>query len=301
MPLLLIYNVLSKNASRQKIIENFHKNILGKYPDKSELKLSHDGNLGHWLESNLGGSIDADGNADLDGFECKIESKKTTWGDWGANYRIFCDKSYKLFSKQYAFENMWILVKALGIKRDTLKNGIYYSMSGADVPAYINDITNIGLSLKESKGDISYIYNFSADQRVSKNEIVPNELQKDDLLINKWYGTNKSFNRFKENVISNNLPIEVKWDGSNASVSLEERIRRKFGIYGIVIGLSNESKGFYGLKFLKNISFDDWLNFFKNKNVFYDTALTTRNNRPYNQWRSKAQFMKTLEEEIYIP
>ena len=43
------------------------------------------------------------------------------------------------------------------------------------------------------------------------------------------------------------------------------------------------------------------LNFFKNKDVIYDTALTTRNKRPYNQWRSSAKFMKTLEEDIYIP
>ena len=55
-----------------------------------------------------------------------------------------------------------------------------------------------------------------------------------------------------QNVEINNLPIEVKFSGANASVSLEERIRRKFGIYGIVVGLKDES-GFYGLKFLKSI------------------------------------------------
>ena len=293
--------MLSKSESRQMIIENFHKNVLGKYPDESELKLSHKGKLGHWLESNLGGKIDSDGNADLNGFECKIESKKVSWGDWGAPYRIYCDKSYKLFNKEHTYENMWILVKALGVLRDTPEKGTFYSMSGKHVPTYINQLTDIGLSLKESEGDILLIYNFSADKRSNKNIIVPNELQKVSLLISKWHGTDKSFNTFKENIMTNSLPIKVRLDGPSASVSLEERIRRKFGQYGIVSGLKNKSKKFYGLNFLKSISFDDWLNFYKNKDVIYDTGLTTRNKRPYNQWRSSSQFMNTLEEEIYIP
>lgn len=293
--------MLSKSDSKQKIIENFHKNILGKYPDKIEINNSHKGKLGHWIESKLGGRVDSDGNADLDGFECKIESKKISWGDWGASYRIFCDKSYKLFNKRNNFENMWMLVKALGVKRNSQDNGDYYSLSGKDVPKYINDETNTGLSLREVNGDIIYNYNFSTDQRNFKSEIVPDDMQKDDLVIFKWHGTNKSFKLYKENLISNNLPISVLWNGPNASVSLEERIRRKFGIYGVVVVLMNDSKKFCGLKFLKNISFYDWLNFFKNREVIYDSALTTRNRRPYNQWRSTLKFMKKLEDEIYIP
>ena len=93
--------MLSKSESREKIIKNFNQNVLGKYPDKSELKKSHKGYLGHWLESNLGGKIDSDGNADLDGFECKVESNKVSWGDWSAPYRIYCDKTYKLFNTNW--------------------------------------------------------------------------------------------------------------------------------------------------------------------------------------------------------
>ena len=90
-------------------------------------------------------------------------------------------------------------------------------------------------------------------------------------------------------------------EGLKASVSLEERIRRKFGIHGMVIGMHDKNRGFYGLKFLKSITYQDWLSFLKEKNIIYDTALTSRNKRPYNQWRSPAKFMKTLEEETYIP
>jgi hypothetical protein len=293
--------MLSKNESRQNIIANFHKNVLGRYPKESELKTAHKGNLGHWLESNLGGTIDADGDADLNGYECKVESKKTSWGDWGAPYRIFCDKSYKIFNKKNTYENMWVLCKSLGVERLHDKDGVYFSMSGKHIPKYINDQTDIGLSLIEEDQDIYIKYSFSEDKRDDKDILTPNELKKDNLVIYKWHGTNQSFDIFKNDVINNNLPIGVTLTGLNASVSLEERIRRKFGIYGIVIGMHNKNNGFYGLKFLRSITYQDWLSFFKEKNVIYDTALTSRNNRPYNQWRSPAKFMQTLEEEIYVP
>lgn len=293
--------MLSKDHSRSIILNNFHKNVFGKYPKESDLKLSHKGNLGHWLETRLGGNIDADGNADLNGFECKVESKKTTWGDWGAPYRIFCDKSYKIFHKKNSYENMWTLVKSLGVRRDDPQKGIYYSMSGESFPSYINDITDIGLSLVEEDSDILLTYSFSRDQRHNKDLVTPDELKKDSLVIFKWHGTNNSFDSFRNNVEVNNLPIETKFTGVNATTSLEERVRRKFGIYGVVIGLNDNSRGFYGLKFLKSFAFDDWIDAFKNKNIIYDSALTTRNKRPYNQWRSPSKFMETLVEEIYIP
>ena len=293
--------MLSKIESRQNIIDHFHNNVLGRYPKDSELKSSHKGKLGHWLESNLGGRIDADGDADLNGYECKVESKKTSWGDWGAPYRIFCDRSYKLFCETHAYKNMWILCKSLGVERVHDKDGVYFSMSGKHIPKYINDQTYIGLSLIEEDQDIYMKYSFSEDKREDKDILTPNELKKDNLVIYKWHGTNRSFDLFKKDVIDNNLPIDVTLEGLKASVSLEERIRRKFGIHGMVIGMHDKDRGFYGLKFLKSITYQDWLSFLKEKNVIYDTALTSRNKRPYNQWRSPAKFMKTLEEETYIP
>ena len=68
--------MISKEESKAKIIESFLKNVVGRFPESDDLIKNHKGKKGHWLESNLGGKIDADGNADLDGFECKIESKK---------------------------------------------------------------------------------------------------------------------------------------------------------------------------------------------------------------------------------
>ena len=61
--------------------------------------------------------------------------------------------------------------------------------------------------------------------------------------------------------------------------------------FGIYMGRNSKANTFL----------DDWLVFFKNKDVFYDPGLTTANKRPYNQWRSKKKFMETLVEDIYIP
>jgi hypothetical protein len=89
--------MLSKENSKSAIIDNFHKNVLGKYPQNSEPKSKHEGTIGHWLEANLGGGIDSDGDADLNGYECKIDSAKTSWGDWGVG-RFFLRTEGKLIS-----------------------------------------------------------------------------------------------------------------------------------------------------------------------------------------------------------
>jgi len=294
--------MLSKQNAKTLIKDNFKKHVFGRFPNDSELKSSHCGKLGHWLESNLGGKIDSDGNADLNGYECKVESKKTSWGDWGAPYKIFCDGSYKkLFYEEHIYENMWILCKTLGVKRVHDKHGVYFSMSGTHIPTYINDVSYIGLSLVEKNSDILITYSFSKDQRLNKVEVIPSEFKKDNILIYKWHGTDISFNKFKNDVVVEKLPIDVKLEGPKATVSLEERIRRKFGIHGMVVGMHDKNRKFYGLKFLKSITYQEWISFFKEKNVKYDTALTTRNKRPYNQWRSDKKFMETLVEEIYIP
>ena len=290
---------MKKSEAKEVIKDRFNSNVFGKYPSNEELLANHNGVLGHWFESRLGSRIDSDGNADVYGFECKIDSAKTSWGDWGANYRIFADESYDF--KNSITKNMWDFVKYFGVLREDINKGSYYSWSGTHVPTYLNDITKAGTSLSKKDGDILITYNFDDDSRADKYSLVPKNLQKNCLVLLKWYGTDLSFENFKNQVIDYKLPIKVQFNGANRSVSLETRLRRKFNIHGIIVGLSNREKGFYGLRFLKPISLNDWTSFLEKKDVFYDTALTTRNKRPYNQWRSKKKFMLTLEEELYIP
>jgi hypothetical protein len=291
----------TKEESKASIVRYFHQNVLGKFPDPSYLKSKHNGKLGHWLEVGLGGDIDADGKADLNGFECKVDSPKVSWGDWGANYRIFADKSFSAFDNKFIVNNMWEFVRIFGVPRDDPIKGKYFSWSGDHVPEIINESKFTGISLVERDCDISMIYNYEDDKRENKDQCVPLQFKKENLVLLKWYGKNESFNNFVADLKNRQLPIEIKLTGKNASVSLEERIRRKFGIYGIVAGLHNKVDGFYGLKFLKRVTLEDWMSYFKNKNVIFDTGLTTRNARPRNQWRSTKKFMATLEEDRYIP
>ena len=121
--------------------------------------------------------------------------------------------------------------------------------------------------------------------------------QKNNLLIYQWHGTDNSYNTYVNNIKINNLPIEIK----KTSISLEERVRRKFGVYGTVVGLYDKSTGFYGLEFLKVVTFNDWLDAFKNKDIEFDPGLTTLGNRQRNQWRSSAKFMRSLVVSTYIP
>ena len=194
-----------------------------------------------------------------------------------------------------------IFCEKLGIKRDDPEKGVYYSLSGEHVPQYLDESTPFGFTLFENNTDISLIYNYNLDEREDKNDRVPQEMQKDNLLIYKWFGKDENFNLFRKNTLENNPNLKIYWEGARASVSLEERVRRKFGVYGTVVGLKDKSGAFYGLKFLKSVNLDDWIGFFRNKNVIFDTGLTSGNNRPYNQWRSSQKFMRSLEEEIYIP
>ena len=290
---------MEKSEAKRIIKERFNSKVFGKYPDKDELSALHKGALGHWFESMLGSKIDSDGNADILGFECKIDSTKTSWGDWGANYRIFADETFGF--KSSITENMWDFVRYFGVLREDTIKGSYYSWSGTHVPTNLNDSTVAGTTLSKKDGDILITYNIDDDKRADKSLLLPKYLQKNNLVLMKWCGTNLSFANFKNDVIVNNRPIKVKFNGLNQSVSLEARLKRKFNINGMIIGLSDKKRGFYGLRFLKPVSLNDWLLFLENKDVFYDTALTTLNKRPYNQWRSNKKFMLTLEDELYIP
>lgn len=291
----------SKEDSKSSIIRHFHQNVLGKFPSKEYLKTRHNGKLGHWLETGLGGEIDADGNADLNGFECKVDSSKVSWGDWGANYRIFADKSFAPFASTNIVNSMWEFVRIFGIYIDDPIKGKYYSWSGKHIPEKVNESKYTGTTLIERDDDIYMNYSYEMDKRENKELIVPPEFRKNELVLLKWYGRDESFHSFVSDLKYRQLPIEIKLTGKNASVSLEERIRRKFDVYGMVVGLHNKSDGFYGLKFLKRVNLQDWIGYFNEGNIKFDTGLTTRNKRPRNQWRSTKKFMTTLEEDIYIP
>ena len=95
-----LWNKMSKQVAKQKIIHAFKKNVEGTSPSSQELNANHDGAEGHWLEIKLGKKPDASNEADFWGYECKNDTtSKTTWGDWTGNYRIYHDKNFFTLTK----------------------------------------------------------------------------------------------------------------------------------------------------------------------------------------------------------
>ena len=288
---------MERSIAKERIIQIFKKKVFGKYPSKNQLLSQHKGKIGHWFEEKMGVKHNADGNADLFGWELKAKGKKMSWGDWSAPYRIFCDQRFD-FNAKTVKENQWRFARIFGVYRLDSKA---YSWSGDHVPDYIETRKHSGMTIRLDKNkDISIYYDYSLDKRKDKTNQVPRVLRKNNLLLMRWHGTDQSFNQYKSYVIENKLPIHAIFEGKRRLISLEERVRRKFNVHGIAFGLYSK-EAFFGLTFTKAVSFDDWISYFINKDIFYDTGLTERNKRPYNQWRSHKSFMDSLVEDEYFP
>ena len=77
-------------TNEYEIIRRFQANVYGRKADTTQGNQHHDGRGGHWLETQMGISHNADNSADLLGYEMKNQtsSGKTTFGDWSADYYL---------------------------------------------------------------------------------------------------------------------------------------------------------------------------------------------------------------------
>ena len=109
---------------KDKLIELFKNNVLGKSPDIADKNSAHDGAKGHWLHLQFGQKPDAKNEADFWGYECKNQTtSKTTWGDWTPNYILFQDDSKDISRDKF--------IKVFGLPNDEGR----YSWSGKEVPS----------------------------------------------------------------------------------------------------------------------------------------------------------------------
>tara|TARA_Y100000766_G_scaffold147937_1_gene126940 strand:- start:542 stop:1372 length:831 start_codon:yes stop_codon:yes gene_type:complete len=265
---LLLKKDSNMDEDKKKLINIFFDKIYGKPPQKY---LNHAGSYGQWLEIQFGKKPDGDTNADFNGFELKNDTKsKTTWGDWPANYWIFNDPDYSMDREKF-FEIFG--------KFNPKKNRL--SWSGSHVPTYLNDITDYGQSLiLDADKNIVITYNFDKDQRESKGKIVPDNLQRNDLIIAKWIGYEKNFLYPK-------------------GTSIETKINKKFNQKGWFKCLIRN--GVYKeIVFGDPVNFDNWIQLFKSKHIFFDSGMYQGNNRPYSVWRSNNNFFEKLITSSYI-
>jgi hypothetical protein len=239
-------------SDKQKIIDLFLANVKDKKPDTTGANSNHDGREGHWLERMMGVAANASNSPDLHGYEMKNNtSSKTTFGDWSAN--------------SYLYKN-----KQFGITRDTFltifgkpnadKNN-RYSWSGEPIPK-INKINNFGQELTvDGQLNICIKYYFSKDKRADKASIVPLILQQEGLLL-------------------------ARWDAA----SMKKKLENKFNKKGWFKCLQNNQGCYSTIVFGDPITYENWIQFVKSGDVFFDSGMYQGNSRNYSQWRANNSF-----------
>lgn len=163
-----------------------------------------------------------------------------------------------------------MFIKYFGKKNEKKHNR--YSWSGYGVPVYLNETTDFGqtLNIDEDK-NIIITYDYNLDKRDNKEEIIPDFLRNQTIII-------------------------AKWDANN----IQQRINDKFGNKGFFICIKNKENNLYEkIAFGKPFSYDFFIENMKNKNIFFDSGMYNGNTRNYSHFRGKISFWYENANEIY--
>jgi hypothetical protein len=265
-------------TAKEEIIESFRKNVKGKKPNVDGKNERHDGKKGHWLEEQFGISANASNEPDLLGYELKNETtSKVTFGDWSANVYVYTDPKYSsIFNGKKKIENRDKFLRIFGQFNEKKKR---FSWSGSPCPKIdsYNDFGQI-LSIEHNK-DIVAFYSFSHDKRPDKEDIVPKELQIENLVIARWYGEHS--------------PTSKKGDKC-----LKEKLEDKFS-KGWFTCKTDENGKYDKICFGEGINYDEWINWVKKGIVIFDSGMHIGNPRPYSEWRANNKFWDSLITETY--
>lgn len=265
--------------NKQKIIEIFNKNVKGKTSHTEDMNQRHDGKKGHWLEQQFLIQANAKNEADILGYELKNQTtSKTTFGDWSANRYIYYNSPYAhLFKGINKYEKQDSFCRIFGQYNEKKQR---YSWSGKPVPKIdvFNDYGQI--MIIEDSLDICIYYSFSKDKRNNKYDIVPMELQQDNLLLARWFGINSPSNK-------------------RCDKSLKYKLEDKFNKKGWFICKMDAEGKYDSLCFGNPITYDKWIELVKKGIVFLDSGMYEGNKRPYSQWRADNKYWDSLIVEIY--
>lgn len=247
--------------NKKKIIELFMNNVKGRKPDTAKANLKHAGKEGHWLEKQMGLTLNANNSPDILGFEMKNHTtSKTTFGDWSADYRIFKDKTYGISQDDF--------LKIFG-KPNLLKKG-RFSWSGSPAPK-IGHFNNFGQKLVVTNDDdIVAIYSFSEDKRSDKHKVMPKELQKENLILCKW-----------------------------SSDLMRKRVESKFNQNGWFKTHKDKNGVYESIVFGDPITFENWIKGVRRGEIYFDGGMYQGNPRPYSMWRADNRMWESLITSRY--
>ncbi len=151
-----------------------------------------------------------------------------------------------------------------------IKKGNRYSWSGEPVPK-INKWNTYGQKLIVAENNnILAVYNYKKDLRPIKNYLIPKKYKHENVILAQW----------SANIIKNKL-------------------EKKFNQKGWFKCKTNDENIYVEIVFGKPISFDVWIEYVKNGDVFFDSGMYQGNNRPYMQWRANNLFWDKLITEKY--
>jgi len=223
-------------------------------------KMTHDGSVGQWLESQFGVRANSSATADWKGYELKTGKNKTTFGDWSADVYLWKIPNSGINGRDE-------FLKTFGTQSRANRPG-RYSWSGKVFPT-VNTVNEYGqIMTVEPNGDIKILYHYSRDQRNDKSKIIPSSLQRDNVVLAHWYAT-----------------------------SLKTRVHDKFGINGWV--KISSSKGMISEMHIgPPMKYKEWLYHVKNGTIFLDSGMyydpIKPNVRPYSNWRASNKFWESL-------
>ncbi len=248
------------DTTKQKIINLFNKQVKGKKPDLSKYATKHDGKAGHWLEKQMGIKPNASNEPDIYGYEMKNQtsSGKITFGDWSADEYIFqhgrpkkthdTNRNYNISRDDF--------LRIFGRPNPEKENRL--SWSGEPCPSYINERNDYGQILKiDENENIIISYSYSKDNREFKDQIVPTELRKEDLVLAKWHND-----------------------------SIKKKLENKFNQKGWFTCKKNKDGFYESIHFGNPMNFESWLELFKNRHILFDSGMHYGNKRNYSQWRA---------------
>jgi hypothetical protein len=162
----------SEKNDKQYIITLFNNNVKGVEICLKGKNKNHCGAEGHWLETKMGIKHNAKNEPDINGYEMKKQSSKTTIGDFSASEYAFSGKNKRNNINNH---NNWTddikidrtnFIKYFGNPNVNKNNR--YSWSGSCVPTYNNWNSNGQNLLILENNDIVIYYSFKYDTRTVK-------------------------------------------------------------------------------------------------------------------------------------
>lgn len=241
-------------GAESELVEKFRRDVKGKFLSR-DLK-SHDGAKGHSLEQLFGIAANGKNAPDILGFELKSETAaKTTFGDWSADWYLFSPAVKSMSRHDF--------IKVFGSPNE--KKGFRYSWSGRCFPK-VGSVNDFGQTMVvKHDHSVDIVYSFHHDKRPDKWDIVPGQLQKDDLVLAHWSASN-----------------------------LSSKLSRKFGQKGWIKVYADAQGRCSTLAIGDPISYGRWINDVRAGLVFLDSGMYDGNPRPYQSWRANNSYWDHL-------